>query len=106
LAIDAGVIIHVFRSSLDFLARKLVRPTPDKHTAFPIYISDPRKSSDPNVLKGYKRKVKGMSIAAQTLIDQLQPYSTLGDDNPLAIINEMDITDKHHEPLVVIPSLV
>jgi hypothetical protein len=108
LANDAGIIVHQLRSSLDVLARRLVianSQTPDNKTAFPIYIADPAKSSDRNVLRDYKRKIRGMSLTAQTLIEKLQPYNALGSDNPLAIINEMDITDKHHDLVVLVPSV-
>jgi hypothetical protein len=109
-AICAGEVTHQLRSSLDHLACRLVvanRQPLRKQTAFPIYISDPTKSSEVNVLRDYERKVKGMSTTAQTLIKNLQPYQQgLGNDHPLAIINEMDIADKHQDLLVVVTSVI
>ena len=101
-SILAGEIVHHLRSVLDHLAWKLCcKPT--IRTCFPIYTADP--ATDTKVLKRYQRKIEGMGTAAQALIERLQPYHSLGRNHPLAIINKMDVADKHHGLLVVVASV-
>jgi len=95
----AGEIVYHLRSSLDHLVWRLTNPAlHSKHTSFPIYISDPRKHPKPNVLKGYERKIEGVSSTARAIIERMQPYHRATPVNdPLAIINELNVKDKHHE---------
>jgi hypothetical protein len=92
----AGEAIHQLRSSLDHLAWQLVEANgevPTKRTYFPIC----------QTAAIYKAKfqgmVKGISPAAISILDSLQPYR--GRYDGLGKLHELNIVDKHCLLLVV-----
>jgi hypothetical protein len=100
----AGEIIHHFRSCLDHIVWHLSRSAyrerfPDR-IEFPIFVEQPR---DKDKIARYHRKIHGIgSIAALTMIEELQPYNGREPlDHPLSIIHNMDRFDKHRELVVV-----
>lgn len=113
-SILAGEVIHHLRSSLDHLVWELSDPSfRQKHRIgieFPIYSIDPIKI-DPrtkkNRLESYDRKVKGISSpTVLARIKSLQPYHAADPlSDPLWLIHDMDITNKHRELSVFISTV-
>jgi hypothetical protein len=100
IGLMAGDVIHNLRSALDHLAYQLVivnGNTPSRHTCFPIF-DDPAKLSTMD-----QRKVSGMSPAAIAAITAARPYR--GGNEPLWIVHELDIADKHHALLTTLVSV-
>jgi hypothetical protein len=95
-----GDAIHNLRSALDHLAYQLVLVnggSPTRWTCFPIFDHSAKyKSMD-------TRKVKGMSQAAINAIDAAKPYQ--GGNDPLWIVHDLDIADKHHALLATLVSV-
>lgn len=93
LSVEAGIYIHVLRSSLDILATALAYryriPNPEDHY-FPVAISE-------NVFRsgGYKgvEFVKGLPGPQCTIIEGLKPYQ--GGDPLLWALHRLDILRKH-----------
>lgn len=100
IGLIAGDVIHNLRSALDHLAYQLVLANgqvPSRHTCFPIFEDAARfKAMDP-------RKVKGMSQGAIEAIEAARPYK--GGNEPLWIVHELDIADKHHALLATLVSV-
>lgn len=86
-----GDAVQNLRSALDYLAYQLVLAqgrAPTKGTAFPVFRGPAAE------YKAFsKRKVKGMSQAAQDRIELLQPYH--GRCDALWVIDELNNIDKH-----------
>lgn len=101
----AGEIVHHLRSCFDHVAWHFsVGATPKhKRIEFPIFKSKPVNSDD---RRGYERKIELIqNDAARTLIEKLQPYNAANPlDDPLWIINDFDIIDKHRELVMSGPS--
>lgn len=103
-AVIAGEIVHHLRSSLDHVAWLLsedaYRQAKETAIAFPIFTKRPTRKDD------YERKVKGITSAvALKLIESVQPYHVANPiDEPLAIVNELDRIDKHHNLVLVVGS--
>jgi hypothetical protein len=101
----AGEIIHHLRSSLDHLIWALVlarHQTPDFKVQFPICLT-PEKFKTA-VKRGI---IKGVSGSAQAIIERVQPYHNanwrnIASDDPLAILQEFNNTDKHKLLAVVV----
>jgi hypothetical protein len=96
----SGEIVYHLRSSLNHLVWQLISDPALRsvHSSFPIYSSDPRKARDPEVLKRYNRKIRGISSTAAAIMEGIQPYNGKTPPNdPLVIINSFNISDKHHE---------
>lgn len=101
--IIAGEIAHHLRSALNHLLWELIRANKRvdpasinkcKRFEFPIFIN-------PEEYKpGHGRKIQGVSDSARTRIEAAQPYNGAGEDDPLWIVNNLDIQDKHHVLLV------
>jgi hypothetical protein len=97
LGVLAGESIYLVRSALDQLAWQLVIAaggTPGRHTAFPIFGSDPVCSEES--LARYNQCVEGMSEAAKDRIKRMQPYHRYGrlNENVLWILDDMSSTDQ------------
>jgi hypothetical protein len=102
-----GDCLHNLRSALDNLVYELavahsgfpLSKSIEGDSAFPIL-----KNQDAFASKG-KRMIRGIHPAAQTIIEQLQPYQrrqgfTFDDVtvNPLSMLNELSRIDKHRLP--------
>ncbi len=87
-------LVHNLRSALDQIAYGLAKP-PTFGTAFPIWID---KSTHPKYsfmgTRG-QAQIKNMHPDAVTEIERLQPYNRLKDRDPLWILHELWIDDKH-----------
>ena len=93
LSVEAGIYIHVLRSSLDILATALAYrygiPNPEDHY-FPVAPSEQAFGSG-----GYKgvEFVKGLPCAQRAIIEDLKPYNR---GNPLLwALHRLDILRKH-----------
>ena len=91
IRLRVGDIVHNARATLDHLAYRLA-VSPTKKTGFPI-LTRPRSDGSPPTLAG------GVSCpGVLNVLDAVQPYRRFPDDPPrslLAILNRLDITDKH-----------
>jgi hypothetical protein len=88
--LTTGDAVHNLRSALDHLACRLVLAGGGEVTSqtyFPICKTAPKYEAES------KGKIKGMSPAAVSYIDGLQPYQGGNDD--LWTLHELDIIDKH-----------
>jgi len=86
------------RSALDHLAWQLVvvnRGTATKWTQFPIVKNPP---AQPITIDG------GVDPAARAMIDDLHPYRGGNEGKNLALVNDLDIMDKHH--FVIVTAMV
>jgi hypothetical protein len=101
----AGEIVHHLRSCLDHIiwgmsddASRLSRES--KYIEFPILSTRPTPKDK---FTRYDRKIQGVkNVDALSLIDKLQPYQRIDPINsPLAIIQKMDVTDKHKELVII-----
>lgn len=98
-----GDAIHNLRVSLDYLAWQLVIATGKKRpiggpggTHFPIH--DGRRPDLPYIAPGVARTV-------QVLLDEVQPYQRpKPKSHDLAILRDLDNSDKHHDLLVTVVS--
>lgn len=102
LSVLAAECIHNLRSCLDQLAWQLVvatGATPDT-TSFPLRLKAHR---DEKAAASYNACVEGMSAAAKAYILALQPYQpgNGGRDHKLRILHDLNITDKHHELVII-----
>ncbi|MGO9171058.1 MAG: hypothetical protein ACLP7P_03715 [Rhodomicrobium sp.] len=88
--VQAGIIIHAFRSALDILAVALARrngQTSVDHIHFPV-------SGSLDIFKtGGMKKVKGISTANIATIEGLNPYK--GGNKLLFALHNMDLRRKH-----------
>ena len=105
-SILAGEIAHHLRSCLDHLVWQLSALPEDakerKLLLFPVFEIDPAKE---NKVSFYERKVKGLSEGAEKFVRGFQPYMIPpARENPLFILNEMDIMDKHRELVIIFPA--
>ncbi len=99
-----GDAIHNLRVALDYLAWQLVLATgkepPNENTSFPILITSPT----PNRYGRVRLNISpGISKDAGRILDEVQPYKrTKPAHHDLAVLDKLDIRDKHHELLVAI----
>lgn len=101
IPILAGEAIHQLRSSLDHLVVAMVRERGNNVTsdhAFPI-------TKERDVFKAARDRgqIKGISLAAQDLIESMQPYNTRDGfaSSILWTLHRQDIEDKHRLLVVV-----
>lgn len=93
LSILVGDCLHNLRSSIDHLAWQLVlanEEMPDEKTKFPIHLKRPRDNFAPLA-------VRGMSQAAITAIEKLQPFQAGERANQTALwfLHQLSNVDKH-----------
>lgn len=117
LSLIIGDCLHNLHSALDNLVYELALshhgggPLPDEiadSSAFPIYCYEEdflarKKNGDLSPRSGL-HKIRGIAPAAQTIIQELQPYHR-GDDcfmDDLWILNELSNVDKHRLPHLAI----
>jgi hypothetical protein len=96
IALIFGDAVHNLRSTLDYLAWKMVERaggTLDTHTSFPIF----------DDAKGYASlmpgRVKGLGDLAIKALNRLQPYK--GGNDRLWQLHQLDIRDKHRLLLAI-----
>jgi hypothetical protein len=100
IPILAGEVIHQLRSSLDHLVTGMVLERGNKITkdhGFPITEKPERFNN------ARDRTLQGISLAAQQLIESLQPYNSPGGhaSSILWTLHRQDIEDKHKLLIVV-----
>jgi hypothetical protein len=104
-SVVSGEIAYHLRSSLDHLVWRLINNPANRsvNSCFPVYHIDPRKLSDASAMKRYDRKVMGVSATAAAIIERIQPYNEkIPANNPLFILNHLNIVDKHHELVLTV----
>jgi hypothetical protein len=99
-----GECVHALRSALDHTAHELVQINKpgSAYSEFPIY-------KDRDGPKGWtsngERKLPGVDPKVIAQVKWLQPYRRDGDLDPLWVINDLDIIDKHRRLNLVSPML-
>jgi hypothetical protein len=96
LSVIVGECLHNLRSALDHIVWQLVlanKQTPIKENQFPI-------CETPFGFKSQisRNRLRGVSVNAETLIENLQPYNTGKPDpqfHPLWVLNQLMNIDKH-----------
>jgi hypothetical protein len=97
IALRCGDVVHNLRSALDHLACAAVERNGGKvtnQTAFPI--SRERPPTPAKYKTDVGGRVKGASKSVISLFEKLEPYFG-GADEPLRILDYLDVTDKHRE---------
>lgn len=101
----SGEVVHHLRSCLDHIAWHFssVQYRLDHENAieFPVFKEEPLSSDD---IRRFERKIKGITDPSViSLIRDLQPYKRGSDaeDDPIAIVHDMDRFDKHRELAIV-----
>lgn len=100
VSLIAGDVVHNARACLDHLAWEIAQ-NPNPSTIFPIRDSRYRNGSDATV-------PGGVSARHQVALVSVQPYTKRPlspQDEPLAILRELDITDKHKVMLASVISV-
>lgn len=102
IALGIGDTIHNLRATLDHLAWFLAlqkSPTPPRKTEFPIFWREA------DYLRDSPAKLRGIPTPAHTIIESVQPYhrghEAAAKRDPLWIIHQLDIDDKHRLPTLV-----
>lgn len=105
-----GEAFYSVRAGLDHLMGALVPPSRREHTQFPVFLEEPAR--DPKRYSQWMQLVTGVSAAALTVLDQVQPYHWAADASaplphvhPLARTHSWNIIDKHRAPLVTLGSI-
>ncbi len=103
LSVLVGEVVFQLRSALDHLVYQLVvantKKEPTCKTQFPIVATGNKGNPDP--LANYESQkpgmIKGVSAAAEAIIDNLQPLKRGASyhEDPLWMINELNNADKH-----------
>lgn len=95
----AGEVIHHLRSCFDHVAWHFsVGPVEDpRRIEFPVF----EKPLDKDRRKRFEGKIRGITdLKARSLIERVQPHNAADPlDDPLWIIHDFDILDKHREPI-------
>jgi hypothetical protein len=95
ISVIAGEIVHQLRSSLDHLLCALIHQaghSPGRATQFPICTS--RESYEEQVKRG---RIKGVSPAAEKLIEQSQPFTNqTPNDTIINVVSILNNWDKHN----------
>jgi hypothetical protein len=111
IAILAGEVVYQLRSALDHLAFDLVKVSAnakgiilpvgwEKRCEFPLLLTIPTKGNPPVPCKTLPRDwfnkiLPGISTAAFTIIESLQPYHRVGTANVLRLLTDLSNIDKH-----------
>jgi len=99
----AGEIIHHLRSCFDHVVWHFSTGPAQNNmpVEFPVFTEEPVKKNDIARFKGKIQKITNPKVVS--LIEGLQPYSTTDPMNdPLGIIHNFDITDKHKKLVLCI----
>lgn len=101
----AGEIVHHLRSCFDHIAWHFtVAPVKNiRKIEFPVFAERPNNHDSRKTFDG---KIEGITDAnVRRMIEGLQPYNAADPlDDPLYIINDFDIVDKHRELVLSVPS--
>jgi len=101
----AGEILHHLRSCFDHITWHFSVGITKEHTwiDFPVLRNRPSNSND---RRSFKRKVELIqNTDTRRLIETLQPYNASNPvDDPLWVIHDFDIVDKHRELVLSVPS--
>lgn len=92
-----GDCLHNFRSAWDHIAYELIKATghtPTKQTIFPFLAQEQAKPV-------YILPKPGPHVEAMQIVEEVQPYNVGQESNSLAILDNLDIVDKHRELLAV-----
>ncbi len=100
----AGEIIHHFRSCFDHVVWHFSDPGKVKdirRIEFPVFLKEPLGSDERRRFEG---KIEGITDPnVRDLIERFQPYkATHPTDDPLWLIHDFDIFDKHRELVVCV----
>lgn len=93
LGLLIGDCLHNLRSALDHVAWRLAGNSANRQTEFPIF-SD--KAAFDKKRGGGLWKMHDMPTGAQDIIESLQPYHGQPEREPLWLLQELSIEDKHH----------
>jgi hypothetical protein len=103
----AGDAAHNVRTALDHLAVAVAPADREQKASFPIVLDDP--ASNHEARSSFDRAVKGMPAEAIDVIEGYQPYKIPAKElvrtHALAIIRELDNTDKHRQLVGIISGL-
>lgn len=118
IAILAGEVVYQIRSALDHLAFDLVQLNPtqialpktwDKRCEFPLLL-DIRVKGNPPVpydlplpYSCFERDLPGISVAAYTFIESVQPYYAREGGGHLRLLAQLSNIDKHRHLHIVNP---
>jgi len=92
-----GDCVHNLRSAFDHIAFE-IHPAPDTGTMFPLLPKQPKKPV-------YVAPQPGPHVDAMGIVEEIQPYKTGGYHNTLAILDNLDIIDKHRELLATVAAI-
>ena len=99
IRILTGEVLGQLRSSLDHLTWQLALlngPIPSEATEFPIF------RDGPSYNRARARKIGSLSVAAQSIIDGLQPYLGATPENDMLwVLHRLVNDDKHRLPHLV-----
>lgn len=103
VAVIIGEIVHQLRSALDHVITQLNAIGPGGGKADVLEFPICRSASSFKRACG-RGKIEGVSVAAATRIQQLQPYRTSdpAEHASLYVLHDLDITDKHRLLLTVV----
>lgn len=105
----AGEIVHHLRSCFDHVVWhfSIGATLADRWIEFPVFREKPIKKTD---LARYERKIERITEPnVRSLIERVQPYNATDPaDDPLWLIHDFDIVDKHRELILCVgtPSIV
>jgi hypothetical protein len=98
----AGECVHALRSALDHTAYALVNRdefVTDK-TEFPVFYDRAPTEAD------YAKKLPGVDPEVIAEVEAVQPYKRGGLNDPLYLVHQLDIHDKHRRLNVVTSTLI
>jgi hypothetical protein len=101
LSLWIGDCLHNLRAGFDHISYELIRAaglTPTRQTVFPLLAERPR-------LPVYIRPDPGPDAEAMRIVEDTQPYNWGGQHDPLALLDHLDIVDKHRELLPTVASI-
>jgi hypothetical protein len=108
IAILIGEVVYQIRSAMDHLAFDLVKLNEGKiqlplnweeKCCFPLWLKVPKKEP---IYNCFDHILPGISKAAYTFIESVQPYRRVGISNALRLLAELSNVDKHRHLNVTI----
>lgn len=98
ISVLTGEIIHHLRSVFDHVAWAFAKDVTKKETSIKFPVEKTSNDFERTVRNG---AIDGMPAAARALVADLQPYrSAPASSSLLKQLHDLDIADKHREPLV------